>query len=365
MDGEDVKTEMNFAMQLAEIADGITIAADATPEEVFDAVWDVANQTNAQYEFNYLNDIRANTRFYKGGSLFANNEYVDLYLELGKRYIARLYSENNAGYSNDAAYITIINPIEASATLNTINRFRVKYYTQGGIWNEGENHGAEPATSSLDKIVYWSQSDQVYEVLNPVYSTITDGVKFGAVDAPYLYQGPADWIYWITDLAAGTKYPDEDSDPYTPDDYAGFKNLDLYASYSREGDIEIYNDKTYDILQAWVNAFGITGTVSKTATNAVSEHDNLADASSTTVTVIVPAAPTVAGDWKYDKVSFKISYAGRTYFNQEQVGAARGIANTFTIPLGNLPTGYVYNCLITARYQMTTVSYPFTVYLTD
>ena len=64
-------------------------------------------------------------------------------------------------------------------------------------------------------------------------------------------------------------------------------------------------------------------------------------------------------------VSLKISYAGRTYFNKEEVGGDRATGNTFTIPLANLPTGYVYNCLITARYQMTTVSYPFTIYLTD
>ena len=150
-----------------------------------------------------------------------------------------------------------------------------------------------------------------------------------------------------------------------PAPYTDFKNLDLYASYSREGDIEIYNDKNYDILQAWVEAFGLTGTVSKTDTNVVSKHDDLNDATSTTVSVTVPTTPTPAGTWKYDTVSFAISYAGRTYFNQEQVGKVRATANEFEIPLTNLPTGYVYNCLITARYQMTTVSYPFTIYLTD
>ena len=369
--GSAVKTEMNFALEIAEVADDLVITEAVNTKEKFEAIFgsdpDAAPdpaKANAKYSFNYLNDIRADRRFYRSGSLFANNDYVDVYLELGKRYIARLYSENNAGYSETAAYLTI-NPVESGAVLNTINRYRVKYYTQGGTWNYSETHGAEPAGSDMDKIVYWSQSDNAYEVLNPVATTVTNGVGYGANNAPYLYQGPASWIYWITDLTAGTKYPDADSDPYTPDDYEGFKNLDLYASYSREGNIEVYNDKTYDILQAWVNAFGIEGTVSKTATNEVSKHDDLSDASSTTVTVTIPAVTTPEGTWKYDKVSFKITYAGRTYFNQEQVGAARASANTFTIPLGNLPTGYVYNCLITARYQMTTVSYPFTIYLTD
>ena len=367
--GNAVNTEMNFAMQLAEIAD-VTIGDSLTTEEVFAAVWDVANQSNAQYTFDYLNDIRADRRFYRSGSLFANNTYVDIYLELGKRYIARLFSENNAGYS-DPVYITIT-PVETGAVLNTINRYRVKYYTQGGIWNEGEAHGSE-TDGSLDKIAYWSQSSIEYTVLNPVYSTISNNVKLGAEGSPYLYNGAADWIYWITDLAASTKYPDATGAVYSPDPYAGYKNLDLYASYSREGNIEIYNDKTYDILPAWVEGFKkAAGALSKLQTNNISKADmdsagdpENASYKKATVSVTIPETTADGGDWKYDKVSFKISYAGRTYFNEEQVGAARESANTFTIPLRNLPSGYVYNCLITAQYQMTTVSYPFTVYLTD
>ena len=365
-DGDDVRTEMNFAMQIAELADDLdlsTLSDTVDTEDGFDEIWETAANYNAKYSFDYLNDIRKNTRFYKGGSLFANSDYVDVYLELGKRYIARLYSENNAGYSTDASYLEIT-PVETGATMETINRFRVKYVVQGGKWNTGENKGSEPAGCTKDKIVYWSQSDQEYTVLNPVKDASTG---LGAANSPYLYNGAADWIYWIKDLTAAE--PDDKyasvagSSTYTPKPYADYKNLTLYAAYSREGDVEIYNDSTYDLLQAWINAFGMTGTVSKVATNTVSKGTNLSNAATTTVTVTVPS--TVTGAWKYDKVAFSINYAGRTYFDEEQVGAANGSANTFTIALANLPTGYVYNCLITAQYQMTTVSYPFTVYLTD
>lgn len=363
--GDAVTTEMNFAMQIAEVADSLEVTEAVDDAAKFEAIFGATEaaapdptKANAKYAFNYLNDIRANTRFYKGGSLFANSNYVDVYLELGKRYVARLYSENNAGYSTTAAYLAI-NPVESGAALNTINRYRVKYVTQGGKWNEGAAKGSEPAGSNRDKIVYWSQSDQAYDVLNPVQDTTT---HLGTTSNPYLYNGPADWIYWIQELATGTKYPDGTVTPYAPEDYEGFKNLTLYAAYSREGDIEIYNDITYDILPAWVEAFGITaGNVSKTTTNTVGKHANLADATTTTVAVTLPAANT----WKYDKVALSITYAGRTYIDDEQVGAAAGTANTFNIALGNLPTGYVYNCIITAQYQMTTVSYPFTIYLTD
>ena len=365
-DGDDVRTEMNFAMQIAELADDFdlsTLSDAVDTEDGFDEIWNTAANYNAQYSFDYLNDIRKNTRFYKGGSLFANSDYVDVYLELGKRYIARLYSENNAGYSTDASYLEIT-PVETGATMETINRFRVKYVVQGGKWNTGENKGSEPAGSTKDKIVYWSQSDQEYTVLNPVKDASTG---LGTANSPYLYNGAADWIYWIKDLTAAE--PDDKyasvagASTYTPKPYDSYKNLTLYAAYSREGDVEIYNDSTYDLLQAWINAFGMTGTVSKVATNTVSKGTNLSNAATTTVAVTVPS--TVTGAWKYDKVAFSINYAGRTYFDEEQVGAANGSANTFTIALANLPTGYVYNCLITAQYQMTTVSYPFTIYLTD
>ena len=379
-DGSGVTTEMNFALEIAEVADNLGTASGNNKTN-FEAIFGTdpaaapdPDKANAKYSFNYLNDIRSDTRFYRGGSLFANSEYVDVYLELGKRYIARLYSENNAGYSENAAYLTINCVEDNTETLDTINRYRVHYYNQGGVWNDGTtSKNAEPAANALDKIVYWSQNDDShkYAVLNPVKDTSTG---LGTTANPYLYQGPADWIYWITDLATSTKYPDATGAVYAPEAYAGFKNLDLYASYSREGAIEIYNDATYDILAAWVTGFGLTaGNVSTTATNNVSKGTLPTDPDDTsnppgkitTVTVTVPTDTNPAGTWKYDKVSLKITYAGRTYFNQEQVGEARGTANTFTIPLKNLPTGYVYNCLITARYQMTTVSYPFTVYLTD
>ena len=118
-----------------------------------------------------------------------------------------------------------------------------------------------------------------------------------------------------------------------------------------------FSTDTLEIIQTG----RLSGTVSKVATNTVGKAANLSGATTTTVTLTLPDANT----WKYDKVAFSIKYAGRTYFDDEQVGAAAGSANTFNIALGNLPTGYVYNCLITAQYQMTTVSYPFTIYLTD
>ena len=240
--------------------------------------------------------------------------------------------------------------------MNTINRFRVKYYPQGGIWNEGAAKGTEGPDGAINKIVYWSQSDSSheYEVITPVKGA--NGL--GSSGNPYLYKSVADWIYWLKDLAAGEKYDyDTNETVYTPLPYAGFKNLNLYAVYAREGSFEIYDDKAYDILPGWVNAFGYTGTITTNETKTFAKNG----AANTTVSVTLPEN----NPWKYDKVSLTISYSGITYYNNEQVGAAPNVANTFTIPLNLLPGGIVYNCVITAQYQMTTVSFPFTINLTD
>ena len=227
------------------------------------------------------------------------------------------------------------------------------------------------------KIHYWSQTSnsKTYAVLNPVSSGehATTHDKIGTTAAPYLYRGPADWIYWVTNLSTGNKYPTDDGTTYTPDAYADYKNLDLYAIYSREGDVTIYNDIDYDIVddtKDYVAGFGKTAAeLSSLATTTISKatlgYDKQTNpTATTTVTVTLPTGEGQP-EWVYDKVSFKMTYSDVVFFTETQVGEARGTANTFTILLKNLPSGYIYNCLVKAQYNKTTVSYPFTIYLTD
>lgn len=403
---DESNNETNFALQIAEVADSYTPAAVVNDKTSFEAIWDTAANNNAKYEFNYLNDIQANTRFFKDGSLFANNHELQIYLELGKRYVVRLYAENNAGYSVDdpeaatpveaAAYATIT-PIETGAVLKTINRYRVKYWNQSGIWNRGETIGQEKNTEgyNLPIIHYWSYSDEShkYSVLNPV-KAVEPAVN--SASAPYLYRGGAKWLYWVTSLAEGNKYPNANSNPYSPDPYYDYKNLDLFAVYSRDGKIEIWNDADYDLKPSYISGFGKPKsglpnnteiTISKTATGVEQVYsvdaadDSIAAEKKRKCMNLVVTLPQTAADqpdiWVYDKVTLEITYSGYTYFVETQTGAARGLldttnnintpseSNTFEVLLGQLPTGYVYNCFIKAQYQMTTVSYPFSIYLTD
>lgn len=372
-----VNNETNYVLQIAEVPDTYEPGASDTSETIFDAVWSAAAD-DKKHTFDYLHDIRSNLRFYKDGSLFANNTRVDVYLELGKRYVARLYAENNAGYSDTAAYLTTITPVETGATLKTINRFRVHYYVQGGAWNYGALPGN--SDSKLDKIEYWSQSDQTYTVLNPVATATVNNangvaVPCGATNAPYLYKDPVKWLYWIEELSTGTKYPQDVTTAgvttYTPDPYADYENLNLYAMYSREGLYEIYNDSDFDIAASYVSGFGkAAGAVSMTETNIASKAAIKDANNKATLTLTLPAQDPsnpndTTPDWVYDQVALQISYSGFIYVNENQVGADRGVGNEFKIPLGQLETGRIYYCVLKAQYKMTTVSYPFAIYLTD
>ena len=385
--------ETNFALQIAELSDACSLTASGNNKENFETIWNTASNCNAKYEYNYLNDIRADTRFYKSGSLFANNREIQLYLELGKRYVVRLFAENNAGYSVDdpaaatpvetAAYATIT-PVESGAALKTINRYRVKYWNQGGVWNTGEALGSESNPGfNLPRIAYWSYSDEShkYPVLNPVKAT---GSNVNSADAPYLYRIAAKWLYWVTNLSTGEGYGDKDANPYAPPAYYNYKNLDLFAVYSRDGNIEFWNDIDYDIVSEYVSGFGkAAGGLPKNATTEISKSANgvvqvySVDVADDTIAAedkrkcmnLVVTLPAADVDqpftWVYDTVTLEISYSGYTYFVETQPGAARGTGNTFEVLLGQLPTGYNFNCKITAQYQLTTVSYPFVIELNN
>lgn len=347
-----VDNELYFALQIAELnddlPDGVTLAAVNTATN-FDTIWNTPGNYKDKWEFNYLNDIRKDLRFYKEGSLFSNNTEIQIYLELGKRYILRMYSENNAGYS-DPAYVTTITPPDTGATtLNTINRFKVTYNNQGGTWTLPDN-----STSTAKIVKYWSQSDKDYEVINPADSNSTYK----------LTKSPASFIYWKKSMA-GDYWPsyDRQTNTYIPDDYDGYKNLNLYAGYSRQSGIEILDYNDYDIVPEYVAGFGSAfGAIDKEATFTFNVGSN----TSTTVTLKLPEGSDENDPiWIYDNVSLQITYSGMIFYDEEQAGAPRGTGNTFTIPLGSMPHGYRYDCFLEAQYNMISVSYPFTIDLRD
>lgn len=80
------------------------------------------------------------------GSLNKGNESATFYLELGKRYIARIRAKNEAGVS-DWAYLTMATTVENDwqkfdTDVQTINRFRISYTLNGGKFAAADETGS-------------------------------------------------------------------------------------------------------------------------------------------------------------------------------------------------------------------------------
>ncbi|MCR5285578.1 MAG: hypothetical protein K6D95_08260 [Treponema sp.] len=370
-EGAAVKTEKNFAIELAELSDAQDTPADSA---AIASNWDTLRAAAVHaYTFDYsaMNDAEIpdpadNTKtidnpdylaYYNmktAGSILANNESITFALELGKRYIARIYSENNAGYSETPVYMAVQDD-QAGNKYTVINRYRVTYHPQSNsaVWKFD-------AQSSGPKVYYWGLSDNDYTVLAPVGVDDGNGNTTGSDANPYLYDGAAKWLYWYTDPQTHEVYPELTGNVYSPEAYTDWQNLDLYAVYSREGNVTLYDDANYDLKPSYVAGFGLTaGNLTRSTTITFSKDG----ASETSVTVTLPDG--VTDEWIYNSVKFTMTYGGFIYSAQEQDGADRGESNEFTINLDNITTGNVYQCCITARYDKTIVSYPFSVYVTD
>lgn len=357
-DGEDVLTEKNFAIELVELADACTIAA-AVGQAKFDEI--IADNTlyNKIYTFNFGNSNESNpdfVNFYRSGSLYANSSYIDMYLELGKRYIARLYSENYFGYSENASYV-VIEPVENEAVMYTINRFKVEYDLAQGKWNKGENFGAEVYADN--KIVeYWSQStNKPYSVYRPIKDENTGK---GTANNPYLYKGANgafDWIYW-TQNGTSTKYPVIANDNPALQPYTDYKNLYLLAHFE-EGTIEIHDDSNFDIVNAWVTAFGVSPFDNTNTVTIAKSSLTSTDPTYTTIELTIPDDDSVYGSWIYEYVELETN---GTSIIQE--GEARGDSNVFQINYKKMSPGYYYYVL-KGTYGGRTYTYPINIKLTD
>ena len=353
--------ETNFALELIEIPD--TIETFTKPED--DITWNIlydAATVKPKFDHNYFHNSPMDTEYYdsyyKSGSLLANNYDVTLYFQLGKRYVARIFAENNAGRSATASYAVIdaseIPGTAVDTTYDSINMYRVTYHLQGGTWTDGDTE------QTTDVIKYWNKGSVNYTVIEPKGD--------GTAGNPKLTNGDVEWGYWLLNVSTNEKYPSS-GDPATLNPYEGWKNLDLYAVYARDGVVNVYKDIDYDISADYVAGFGKdAGGLANDATNEYSKgerdvDENFADAT-LTLTLPLPNNDTDP-TWKYDYVMLQITYGSKTYYVERQEGAARGEPNTFTIPMNNIPTGPVYNCKVTATYKKTTVSYPFTLLVTD
>lgn len=337
------KNENNFEIEVLEFNDADTV----TPPADADAGWTTALAAGTHVTYGSKFSSEAN---YESGSLLSGNTKAQLRLELGKRYFARIRAVNDAGESDWTLVALADAPAEPTGTKaftgKTINRYRLTYFMNGGTYFADEEKAKAGADGSTADIVSYHCEDS------------TTGTPITKADGtPIIKKNTYTWSYWSKDATS------EDASRYNepgaaPENYKGYKNLDLYAMFTTDAGVAIFDKKSLEIQDDWIALD--TGTrTGKTATIDVATETEVKwtftpgevkDAEGKTIT-----------NFAYDKVNFTVTMGGTTFEakSADDVSAA----TDFTMSLSKLPAG-VYQVMFTAHYGTTTVSYPITTTIT-
>lgn len=337
------KNENNFEIEVLEFNDADTV----TPPADADAGWTAALAAGTSVTYDSKFSSEAN---YESGSLLSGNEKAQLRLELGKRYFARIRAVNDAGESAWTLVDLTTAPAEPTGTKaftgNTINRYRLTYFMNGGTYFDNET-AAEGGTggSTADRVSYHCEDS-------------TTGIEITKADGtPIIKKNTYTWSYWSKDATS------EDASRYNepgaaPENYKGYKNLDLYAMFATDAGVAIFDKKSLEIQDGWITVD--TGTLTgKTATIEVTTQTEVKW--TFTPGEVKNAEGNKIENFAYDKVNFTVTKGGTTFEakSEDKVGAAK----EFTMSLSNLPAG-IYQVTFTAHYGTTTVSYPITTTIT-
>lgn len=341
------KNESYLEIDLLELADATTALPGA------DAAWTTAIDTDGSVSTTYGMDFAA-SGIYESGSILSGNKTVQVKLELGKRYAARIRAVNDAGAS-DYAYVALSDTTNGTAFTSTvINRYRIKYYLNSGTLYPTANDAENKTSGSTTNVVVYDCERTGVAILN------------GTVAPNIIKKGDYTWSYWSTDATTASKYP-MTGDPAAPEAYTGYANLDLYAIFTTNAEVEIFDKASLKILPGWITM----DTTPLTGNTATKDYANVTG--DKIVWVITPAdikAPdgtTTIENFAYDSVTFTVSKSGTTYYAATETGvgygsgAGAGTAGTFELPVSSLAAGAgVYQVMFTAVYKTTTVSLPVT-----
>lgn len=337
------KNENNFEIEILEFNDADTV----TPPADADAAWTTALTDGKSVTYGSKFSSEAN---YEEGSLLSGNTNAQFRLELGKRYFARIRAVNDAGESDWVLVDLAAAPSEPTGTKeftgNTINRYRLKYFMNGGTYY-ADKATAEAGTggSTADRVSYHCEDS-------------AHGTEIIKADAtPIIKKNTYTWTYWSKDATKETasRYNEPGS---APEAYKGYKNLDLYAMFATDASVAIFDKKSLEIQDSWITVD--TGTL--TGKTAAIDVTTETEAKWTfTPGEVKDAEGNEIANFAYDKVNFTVTKGGTTFeaLSADNVGAA----TDFTMSLSNLTAG-VYQVMFTAHYGTTTVSYPITTTIT-
>ena len=337
------KNENNFEIEVLEFNDADTV----TPPADADAGWTTALTAGTSVTYDSKFSSEAN---YESGSLLSGNTKAQLRLELGKRYFARIRAVNDAGESDWTLVALADAPAEPTGTKaftgNTINRYRLTYFMNGGTYY-ADKTAADAGTggSTADKVTYHCEDSAT-------------GIEITKADGtPIIKKNTYTWSYWSKDATSETasRY----NEPGTaPANYTGYKNLDLYAMFAADAGVAIFDKKSLEIQDGWITVD--TGTITgKTAEIEVTTQTEVKW--TFTPGEVKDAEGKKIENFAYDKVNFTVTKGGTTFESKsaDKVGAA----TEFAMSLSNLPAG-IYQVMFTAHYGTTTVSYPITTTIT-
>lgn len=339
-DGTACINERNFEIDLLDVT-GFTVAAIPTD----DTKWESAVTDSGKEAVTYGADV-IEKQLYTEGSLLANNTSLTMKLALGKAYVARIRAVNRAGSSANA-YVTVGAGTGTAFAGKFINLFRIRYNLQGGTYTPATG----PAQST--PIVQYASAATAYLVPDTSEAATTNT----------LVKNSLSWKKWqdsvgtVVDVAA------------TPN-YSGPANIDLYACYTTDADVNIFDAADYKLDAAWITvgegSATLTGTESCTLTLSKATALNTDGALIWTVNVADKGETSpITGKFAYDSVTIKVSAFGNTYYTQTQANVAVGTPATFTQTGAKLLESGIYNVKITATAGTTTVTLPVVLTITD
>lgn len=337
------KNENNFEIEVLEFKDADTTVTPPTSDDEWTAA--LAAGTSVTYDSKFSSEAN-----YESGSLLSGNEKAQLRLELGKRYFARIRAVNDAGESDWTLVALATAPAEPTGTKaftgNTINRYRLTYFMNGGTYFADKTAADAGTGGSTTNIVSYHCEDSA----TGIEITKADGT-------PIIKKNTYTWSYWSKDATSETasRYNEPGA---APAKYTGYKNLDLYAMFATDASVAIFDKKSLEIQDDWIALD--TGTLTgKTAEIEVATETEVKW--TFTPGEVKNAEGNPITDFAYDKVNFTVTKGGTIFEakSEDKVGAAK----EFTMSLSNLPAG-IYQVTFTAHYGATTVSYPITAAIT-
>lgn len=328
--------ERSFEIDLLEVTGTKTVTAIP----ISDTEWATAETDSGNKVVTYKSEVISD-QLYVEGSLLANNTSLTMKLPLGKAYVARIRAVNRAG-SSDNAYVTVGTGKGTEKVFEGtfINLFRIRYNLQGGTYT--------PATGTAQTapIVDYASKETAYRVPDATNTLVKNNIS---------------WTKW---KKADNTYVD------TTEKYSGPTNIDLYACYTTDADVNIFNAADYKLDASWItvgkNNVALTGTdpsytVSVSKAAALETNGDL----TWTITVADSGAEPITGTFAYDSVKIEVSAAGINRYTQIKADVAVGTPATFTQTGAKLLESGTYNVMITATEGTTTVTLPVVLTITD